>query len=88
MTLAEGCTILEAVHQRECAELRAERDSYRLLAVQAIHHAHHLQVNNVKLQKRNEALREAWRLAHGFVSEAEFSDRADTDRDAGTQRAA
>ena len=60
MSTAEACTLLVDT-TRELALARAEVDSYRLVARAGVHHAHDLHVENQRLRRQLEQLREELR---------------------------
>lgn len=60
MTASDACTIL-ADTVRELATARAEAHRYRLVAVAGIHHGHDLHVENQRLRRQLEHLREELR---------------------------
>ncbi len=60
MTAAEACSMVVDL-ARELADLRGERDSYRLVAREAIHSLHGLTAERDRLRERYHALQDEYR---------------------------
>lgn len=82
--LRAECEALGTAHETmsvALAQVTAERESYRLVAKQAIHYAAEVTRENAKLRQRNAQLLEDWRAARGFSTGSAFLDRQAIDVD-------